>query len=211
MMSALEWKKYRDQKEVKATLTQLGSWASEMYRPSCFCDEVDHHDDVWKSITEFMAIWMRKEISRGWQDASVHKGTCYQAWRHEWSGNFLFFGKLALLSSTCGSTPIERISSKNFLWRLLLQWPGLRLVGESGGFFLMVSTWWKDWTVAAGSCLVSAGLEDWSAAAQEFLEYFGQKGKKIIMELQSHQVWDESWGSTLYAGSLVMEKLFRGF
>jgi hypothetical protein len=53
-------------------------------------------------------------------------------------------------------------------------WPPLRPAGQPSSFFrvelqLPGVCLLEDWTVAAGSCLVSACLEDWSAAAESLL------------------------------------------
>lgn len=60
----------------------------------------------------------------------------------------------------------ERNSPKNFLWGscsfLMLPWPQ--------------ANWWtlkflQDWTISAGSCMVSAYWEDWTAAADSYLVF----------------------------------------
>ena len=86
---------------------------------------------------------------------------------------------IALSSSTCGNASIERNSPKNCLWgscgSLPLLRPRLRLVGEPGLFFRIETTTadlcLEDWTEAAGSCLVSACLEDLSVATKSQLVF----------------------------------------
>jgi hypothetical protein len=70
--------------------------------------------------------------------------------------------------------------AKNYSWgswsRLPLLWPCLMPVGEPDNFIriellLPGVCLLKDWTVAAGVCLVSACLEDWSEAGDSCFEF----------------------------------------
>jgi hypothetical protein len=98
-------------------------------------------------------------------------------YQHAWNG----LPYIAWLSSTCGNTDIERNSPKNYLWgscsSLLLLQPHLRLDGKLSSrlnfscWFILGFCLWKGLDYSCWLYVVSACLEDWSAAAESYLVF----------------------------------------
>ena len=150
--------------QVKGCLAKANTWKADFLKQTQVKGCLDIAN-MWKDT------WWRS-IMTPWTVGDKHWALVWFALPH-YSSLCIGSPYIALLSSTFGNASIQRDSPKNCSWgscgSLLPPWPHLRLVGENYSYLVSASP--KGWTVAAGLCLVSACLEDWSAAAEPYLVF----------------------------------------